>query len=515
MARIRARGVPVCHPCRERAQSGATSFASAWRATSSRGARGSLPLLRLHPQGPQARGQRAACAHRRGARSRDQGRRRRRLLRARLGRGRGHRRAPGAERTPLLLPEGRARGSCDRRRDVPRERHAAHARRCASTARGSGFAASPPSGRRAAGSSSSRTACRPPGAARCSRRSRGSRRSSPPRVCSRRSASAPCPASRASSASSPALRAPSSTTSAASRFAAAARASSSRPRRCRDPSAVESICRALSQLQRVRGVDVIVLGRGGGSADDLSAFNEEAIVRAVRRLPRPDRERRGPRRRRDARRLRGRRARSDAVAGRGDGRARPTGAAASCSGARACTSRARCTTASRTAASRTAASRGRLGDPRLAIAAHQQTLDDRLARLVARARSVDCPAPRRPAPRRAAPLVAPPARDPGARAGRADPPRPSPRDAAGAPRSRGAATELHRAAARLDAFSPLKVLARGYAIATREDGRAIRTGDDVAPGQKIHLRVRDARLDARVESVEPIEPGPSPARTRT
>ena len=34
--------------------------------------------------------------------------------------------------------------------------------------------------------------------------------------------------------------------------------------------AAESICRALSQLQRVRDVDVIVVGRGGGSADDLA-----------------------------------------------------------------------------------------------------------------------------------------------------------------------------------------------------------------------------------------------------
>ena len=51
--------------------------------------------------------------------------------------------------------------------------------------------------------------------------------------------------------------------------------------------AADSICRALSQLQRVRGVDVIVVGRGGGSSDDLGAFNEELVVRAVAACPVP------------------------------------------------------------------------------------------------------------------------------------------------------------------------------------------------------------------------------------
>ena len=36
--------------------------------------------------------------------------------------------------------------------------------------------------------------------------------------------------------------------------------------------AAESICRALEALQRVKGVDVVVLGRGGGSSDDLAVL---------------------------------------------------------------------------------------------------------------------------------------------------------------------------------------------------------------------------------------------------
>jgi exodeoxyribonuclease VII large subunit len=42
-----------------------------------------------------------------------------------------------------------------------------------------------------------------------------------------------------------------------------------------------SIVRALELLQRVREVDVIILARGGGSAEDLACFNEERVVRAV------------------------------------------------------------------------------------------------------------------------------------------------------------------------------------------------------------------------------------------
>lgn len=54
-------------------------------------------------------------------------------------------------------------------------------------------------------------------------------------------------------------------------------------------------------------------------------------------------------------------------------------------------------------------------------------------------------------------------------------------------------------AAKLDALSPLKVLSRGYALASDERGRIIRCTDDVEAGQKIELSLADGRLKCLVE----------------
>jgi exodeoxyribonuclease VII large subunit len=56
--------------------------------------------------------------------------------------------------------------------------------------------------------------------------------------------------------------------------------------------------------------------------------------------------------------------------------------------------------------------------------------------------------------------------------------------------------------AALDALSPLRVLGRGYAIALRSDGRALRYASDVQVGDTIELRVAQARISAQVGSVE-------------
>lgn len=56
-------------------------------------------------------------------------------------------------------------------------------------------------------------------------------------------------------------------------------------------------------------------------------------------------------------------------------------------------------------------------------------------------------------------------------------------------------------AAMLDALSPLKVLARGYSIATDEQGRAVSTVEGVEPGDKLSLRLSRGALHCTVDEV--------------
>jgi len=46
-------------------------------------------------------------------------------------------------------------------------------------------------------------------------------------------------------------------------------------------AAPESLRRGLLRLQEAADVDVIIIGRGGGAAEDLWAFNDEALIRAI------------------------------------------------------------------------------------------------------------------------------------------------------------------------------------------------------------------------------------------
>ena len=65
---------------------------------------------------------------------------------------------------------------------------------------------------------------------------------------------------------------------------------------------------------------------------------------------------------------------------------------------------------------------------------------------------------------------------------------------------------LSESATRLDALSPLAVLGRGYALARREsDGRIVRAAADVALGDRIELRLARGQIGAEVTRLEPDE----------
>lgn len=55
------------------------------------------------------------------------------------------------------------------------------------------------------------------------------------------------------------------------------------PVRVQGEGAGAEIARAIDDLNRLKTVDVLIVGRGGGSLEDLWAFNEETVARAVHR----------------------------------------------------------------------------------------------------------------------------------------------------------------------------------------------------------------------------------------
>ncbi|HEV7743557.1 MAG TPA: exodeoxyribonuclease VII large subunit [Pyrinomonadaceae bacterium] len=61
---------------------------------------------------------------------------------------------------------------------------------------------------------------------------------------------------------------------------------------------------------------------------------------------------------------------------------------------------------------------------------------------------------------------------------------------------------LGLAAASMDALSPLAVLQRGYAIAQNEDGKLLRNAKTVAVGDRVKIRLATGRIGATVSDVE-------------
>jgi exodeoxyribonuclease VII large subunit len=261
------------------------------------------------------------------------------------------------------------------------------------------------------------------------------------------------------------------------------------------------IAAALRRLEAVADVDVIIVARGGGSLEDLWAFNEEPVVRAIfacrvpvisavghetdftiadfvadLRAPTPSAaaERALP-------------VRDDLVAElellrRRGGRALDEGLRRG-----------------RHALER---ARARLGDPRRLLDERRQRLDEQ----VERGRRV-----------LAARLGAARAELRGAevRLAHAHPQRRilEQRGALAAARHRlevamrpGLSARRHAVEAargKLDALSPVKVLERGFSLTQRADGHLVTSASALSPGERVEVRLRDGAFGATVDEVKP------------
>ncbi len=221
--------------------------------------------------------------------------------------------------------------------------------------------------------------------------------------------------------------------------------------------AVESMIAALDGLAQLRDLDVVILARGGGASEDLSPFNDEALVRAISRFPKPVCT--GVGHETDIPLV-------DFVA---DRRAStPSGAAElvvpDASGAVATADRIR-----------------RRMDARI-----RELTTDRRRRSTNAKRLLD----RRAPGARIAELRL--QLDDGRRA---------------IDRAIARAVPLRRqrtvsAGRRLEALSPLAVLGRGYAIVEGPDGRVRSDAASLAAGDRARLRMRDGQAGVRVETVE-------------
>ncbi len=276
-----------------------------------------------------------------------------------------------------------------------------------------------------------------------------------------------------------------------------------RPCLVQGAGAAADVAAALDDLNRDGSVDVIVVARGGGSTEDLGAFNDEAVVRAIARSRIPV---------------------VSAVGHESDWTladevadlrvSTPTAAASAVMPRHAqllgdlnqLGERLRGAALRRveTARHRMATQEARLGDPRRRIDESRLRVDQ----LVGRARE----ALSRARQRVHSTL--------GGLESRLDRGRP----ATAALRTRAerlgermeAATraglaaahgEVAREQARLDALSPLAVLTRGFAVVRRADGAIVRRAATLAVGEEVRLLLAEGAAHAAVLGIDPT-PGP-------
>jgi exodeoxyribonuclease VII large subunit len=225
-----------------------------------------------------------------------------------------------------------------------------------------------------------------------------------------------------------------------------------------DAAAVQ-IAAAIRYAPHIPGVDVVITGRGGGSLEDLWAFNEEVVARAIFQCPLPVVSAVGHEIDVSI---------SDLVA---DVRAlTPSEAAELVVPHRA----------------EVAAELDRLRQ-RLVTSLHDQLRTARMTLdALASRRVLTRPQDRlHDAARRLDELSD--------RLGRAF-----------RSRARSERQRLDALTAALDSLSPLSVLARGYSVTRREDtGEVVRSAADIQPGERLETLLADGRLISRVENTSP------------
>lgn len=221
------------------------------------------------------------------------------------------------------------------------------------------------------------------------------------------------------------------------------------------------IARALERLASTGLPDVIIIGRGGGSVEDLWAFNEEPVARAIAACPIPVVSAVGHEVDVTI---------SDLVA---DLRAPTPSAAAESVAPDAAVLLAQLRSTPE-----------RLGTGlRHAARRRRRDVEERLERL---ARGME----RRLAPLRQRLDLGLQGLD---------------RRASGLIEQRR--SRLDGLAGRLDALSPLATLARGYSVARSDDGRVLGTVGELPEGTSFRLRVRDGTIGARSQGTIPDDAG--------
>jgi exodeoxyribonuclease VII large subunit len=229
-----------------------------------------------------------------------------------------------------------------------------------------------------------------------------------------------------------------------------------RPARVQGEGAAEDIARGVAEVDAWGGADVLIVGRGGGSLEDLWAFNEETVARAIHASRTPVISAVGHEVDRTI---------SDFAA---DLRA-PTPSAA----------------AELAAPDRTALLEDQAGTARRLAAAVTRLLRDRRDRAMLLSSSAAFREPLELYRRRSQDVD-----------GLAD------RTTAAIDRMlerRG--LRLTAASGRLSALSPLAVLERGYALARRADGRILRREGEVSLGVRVDVRRAKVEISCTVKSL--------------